>query len=90
MVILTANVKKTMCSFDTTTPGFVFSDQYIQLTVALPSDNVYGFGEHNHRQFRHDMNWKKWAIFTRDVAPVVSDYWSVRSRGQKAANIKKN
>ena len=60
-----------LCSFDTTTPGFVFSDQYLQLTLALPSANVYGFGEHNHRRFQHDMNWKKWPIFTRDVAPVV-------------------
>jgi len=57
--------------FSTTTAGFVYSDQYIQLTTELASDNVYGLGEHNHRQFRHDMNWKKWTIFTRDVAPVV-------------------
>ena len=57
--------------FNTRTSAFVYSDQYIQLTTELPSDNVYGFGEHNHRRFRHDMNWKKWTIFTRDVAPVV-------------------
>lgn len=61
--------------FDTTTPGFVFSPQYIQLTVKLASDIVYGLGEHNHRRLRHDMKWKKWTIFTRDVAPV--DEWNL-------------
>ena len=66
-----------MCSFDTTSQGLVFSDQYIQLTTLLASDNVYGFGEHNHRTYRHDMNWKKWAIFTRDVAPVVRSLFVV-------------
>lgn len=50
----------------------MFSPQYIQLTLKLPSDIVYGLGEHNHKRFRHDMNWKKWTIFTRDEAPVVS------------------
>lgn len=63
-----------MCSFDTSKVGLVFSDQYIQLTVALPSANLYGLGEHNHRQFKHNMDWKKWTIFTRDVAPVVSRF----------------
>jgi len=57
--------------FSTTTPGFVYSDQYIQLTTELASEHVYGLGEHNHRRLKHDMNWKKWTIFTRDVAPVV-------------------
>lgn len=59
-------------SFDTSVPGFIFSDQYIQITTRLASEHLYGFGEHNHRQLKHDMNWKKWSIFTRDVAPVVS------------------
>ena len=53
--------------FETTPDGLVFSDQYLQLTTRLPNDNIYGFGEHNHRQFKHDMNWKTWPIFTRDV-----------------------
>ena len=57
--------------FDTTLPGLTFSDQYLQVTSRLPSAHVYGLGEHNHRRLKHDMNWRKWTIFTRDVAPVV-------------------
>ncbi|KAK6195437.1 hypothetical protein SNE40_000868 [Patella caerulea] len=56
--------------FSTDIPGMTFSDQFLQITTRLPSDNLYGFGEHNHRQFKHDMNWRTWSIFTRDSAPV--------------------
>ncbi|XP_070566660.1 sucrase-isomaltase, intestinal-like isoform X2 [Ptychodera flava] len=61
--------------FDTSVGGFTFSDQFLQISSKLPSNNVYGLGEHNHRQYRHDLNWKTWAIFTRDVAPV--DEWNL-------------
>ncbi|KAK6195135.1 hypothetical protein SNE40_000621 [Patella caerulea] len=56
--------------FSTDLPGMTYSDQFIQITTRLPSDNLYGFGEHNHRRFRHDMNWKTWSIFTRDIGAV--------------------
>ncbi|AWO99215.1 putative maltase-glucoamylase intestinal-like [Scophthalmus maximus] len=55
--------------FDTTMAPLVFADQYLQLSAKLPSHNVYGLGEHVHRQYRHDMNWKTWPIFTRDAFP---------------------
>ncbi|KAL5004590.1 hypothetical protein ScPMuIL_018046 [Solemya velum] len=61
--------------FNTTLPGLMFSEQYIQMSTKLPSEYVYGFGEHNHRRLLHDMNWKTWSIFTRDVAPV--DGWNL-------------
>ncbi|XP_064639440.1 sucrase-isomaltase, intestinal-like [Lineus longissimus] len=61
--------------FDTTFPGFLFCDQFIQITTKLPSEYLYGLGEHNHRVFKHNMNWKTWSIFTRDVAPV--DEWNL-------------
>ncbi|XP_069105358.1 sucrase-isomaltase, intestinal-like [Argopecten irradians] len=56
--------------FDTSVPGLIFTDQFVQISTRLPSANVYGFGEHQHRRFKHDMNWRTWPIFTRDVAPV--------------------
>jgi len=59
--------------FDTTSQGLVFSDQYIQVTVGVASEHLYGLGEHNHKRFKHDMNWKQWTIFTRDEAPIVSN-----------------
>ncbi|XP_055955058.1 maltase-glucoamylase isoform X1 [Patella vulgata] len=53
--------------FSTDLPGMTYSDQFLQITTRLPSDNLYGFGEHNHSRFRHDMNWKTWSIFPRRI-----------------------
>ncbi|KAM9853733.1 sucrase-isomaltase, intestinal [Aulostomus maculatus] len=55
--------------FDTRVAPLVFADQYLQLSAKLPSHNIYGLGEHVHRQYRHDTNWKTWPIFTRDAFP---------------------
>nr|XP_028587297.1 sucrase-isomaltase, intestinal [Podarcis muralis] len=56
--------------FDTSIGPLVYSDQFLQLSIRLPSWNVYGIGEQIHRQYRHDFNWKTWPIFTRDAAPI--------------------
>ncbi|XP_036392320.1 maltase-glucoamylase, intestinal [Megalops cyprinoides] len=55
--------------FDTTMGPLVFADQYLQLSAKLPSHNIYGLGEHVHKNFRHDTNWRTWPIFTRDAFP---------------------
>ncbi|KAM7413361.1 hypothetical protein PAMA_020650 [Pampus argenteus] len=55
--------------FNTTMAPLVFADQYLQLSAKLPSHNIYGLGEHVHKQYRHDTNWKTWPIFTRDAFP---------------------
>ncbi|KAM4628069.1 sucrase-isomaltase, intestinal [Polymixia lowei] len=55
--------------FDTSMGPLVFADQYLQLSARLPSNNIYGLGEHVHRNYRHDTNWKTWPIFTRDAFP---------------------
>ncbi|XP_056421060.1 sucrase-isomaltase, intestinal isoform X1 [Hyla sarda] len=55
--------------FDTTIGPLIYADQFLQLSIKLPSSNVYGLGEHVHRQFKHDMNWRRWPIFTRDWFP---------------------
>lgn len=54
---------------DTTFAPLVFEDQYLQLSAKLPSANIYGLGEHVHKTYRHDMNWKTWPIFARDGFP---------------------
>nr|XP_034988351.1 sucrase-isomaltase, intestinal [Zootoca vivipara]XP_034988352.1 sucrase-isomaltase, intestinal [Zootoca vivipara] len=56
--------------FNTSIGPLVYSDQFLQLSIGLPSWNVYGIGEQIHRQYRHDFNWKTWPIFTRDAAPI--------------------
>uniref|UniRef100_A0A8D2KQH1 alpha-glucosidase n=1 Tax=Varanus komodoensis TaxID=61221 RepID=A0A8D2KQH1_VARKO len=55
--------------FNTNIGPLVYADQFLQLSIKLPSWNVYGVGEHVHRQYRHDFNWKTWPIFTRDAFP---------------------
>ncbi|XP_059802933.1 maltase-glucoamylase [Hypanus sabinus] len=55
--------------FDTSFGPIQFADQYLQITAKLPSHNIYGLGEHVHKRFRHDTNWKIWPIFTRDAFP---------------------
>ncbi|XP_043851669.1 sucrase-isomaltase, intestinal [Dromiciops gliroides] len=55
--------------FDTSIGPLVYSNQYLQLSVKLPSEYFYGIGEHIHKRFRHDTYWKNWPIFTRDELP---------------------
>ncbi|KAF7699232.1 hypothetical protein HF521_003974 [Silurus meridionalis] len=55
--------------FDTSIGPLVFADQYLQLSAKLSSNNIYGLGEHVHKTYRHDIEWKTWPIFTRDAFP---------------------
>nr|XP_001504613.1 sucrase-isomaltase, intestinal [Equus caballus] len=55
--------------FDTSIGPLVYSDQYLQISTRLPSEYIYGIGEHIHKRFRHDLYWKKWPLFTRDQLP---------------------
>ncbi|XP_067392749.1 sucrase-isomaltase, intestinal [Emydura macquarii macquarii] len=55
--------------FNTSIGPLQYADQYLQLSIKLPSSNIYGVGEHVHTQYRHDVNWKTWPIFTRDAFP---------------------
>ncbi|ELU16680.1 hypothetical protein CAPTEDRAFT_122965, partial [Capitella teleta] len=54
--------------FDTTIGGLHMADQYLQFSTRLNSDNLYGFGEHEHHTLKHDMNWVTWPLWTRDHA----------------------
>ncbi|KAM9274801.1 sucrase-isomaltase, intestinal [Cariama cristata] len=55
--------------FDTTVGPLQYADQFLQLSIKLPSSNIYGVGEHVHKQYRHDVNWKTWPMFSRDIGP---------------------
>ncbi|XP_031467708.1 maltase-glucoamylase, intestinal-like, partial [Phasianus colchicus] len=56
-------------SFDTTVGPLLFAQQFLQLSIRLPSGNIYGIGEHVHKSFRHDLNWRTWPMLSRDTAP---------------------
>ncbi|XP_044102676.1 probable maltase-glucoamylase 2 [Neovison vison] len=55
---------------DTSIGPLQFAQQYLQLSFRLPSTAVYGLGEHVHQEYRHNMTWKTWPIFTRDAVPT--------------------
>ncbi|OWK06646.1 hypothetical protein Celaphus_00012326, partial [Cervus elaphus hippelaphus] len=70
--------------FDSSVGPLLFADQFLQLSIQLPSANVYGLGEHVHQQYRLDMNWKTWPIFARDTTPnelvgrpALPSYWAL-------------
>lgn len=71
-------INKISCfpSFDTNIPGMIFSDQYIQLSTRLASSNIYGFGEHTNEKYKHDTNWIKWSLFSRNTPTDVSVLYS--------------
>ncbi|XP_030832940.1 sucrase-isomaltase, intestinal-like [Strongylocentrotus purpuratus] len=55
--------------WDTSIGALIFEDQFLSISTRLPSSNLYGFGESEHRSFRHDMNWRTWGLFARDQPP---------------------
>lgn len=48
-----------------------FSNQFLQITTTVPSTSVYGFGEHEHLSFKHNMDFITYGMFSRDQAPTV-------------------
>ena len=48
--------------------GFIYSDQFLQISSLLPSGNIYGIGEHQD-SLRHSMDWQTMALFAHDEIP---------------------
>ncbi|KFR15019.1 Maltase-glucoamylase, intestinal [Opisthocomus hoazin] len=67
--IVVTRVSNGRVLFDTTIGPLQYADQFLQLSIKLPSSNIYGVGEHVHKKYRHDVNWKTWPMFTRDIGP---------------------
>uniref|UniRef100_A0AAQ5ZHE7 alpha-glucosidase n=1 Tax=Amphiprion ocellaris TaxID=80972 RepID=A0AAQ5ZHE7_AMPOC len=55
--------------WDSSLPGFTFSDMFIQVSTRLPSEYVYGFGETEHKTYRHDLNYVTYGMFSKDQPP---------------------
>ncbi|RXN16969.1 maltase- intestinal-like protein [Labeo rohita] len=55
--------------WDSAVPGFIFSNQLLQISTLLPSDYVYGVGETEHPSYKHDLNYHKYGLFAKDQPP---------------------
>ncbi|KAI8495115.1 hypothetical protein Bbelb_271010 [Branchiostoma belcheri] len=62
-----------LVTFDSSVGKLTFSAQFLSVSTRLASSNLYGLGEHVHRRYRHDLNWKTWPFFTRDSSPAAGD-----------------
>nr|XP_030111590.3 sucrase-isomaltase, intestinal isoform X2 [Taeniopygia guttata] len=47
-----------------------FSNQFLEITTTVPSTSVYGFGEHEHPTFKHNMDFVTYGMYARDQAPT--------------------
>ncbi|XP_011503322.1 PREDICTED: lysosomal alpha-glucosidase-like [Ceratosolen solmsi marchali] len=49
--------------------GFIFANQFLQISSTLPSHNLYGLGEHR-SNLRLNTNWQKFTLFNADQPPT--------------------
>ncbi|CAJ0595363.1 unnamed protein product, partial [Cylicocyclus nassatus] len=53
--------------FDSSHGPLIFSDKFLQLTILLPSEQMYGWGENVHETLKHDFSdYTTWAMFARN------------------------
>ncbi|XP_051168285.1 maltase-glucoamylase-like isoform X2 [Leptopilina boulardi] len=49
--------------------GFIFANQFLQMSSLLPSSNIYGLGEHR-RNLKLSTNWELLTLFNSDRPPT--------------------
>ncbi|EFN71395.1 Lysosomal alpha-glucosidase [Camponotus floridanus] len=49
--------------------GFIFADQFLQITTLLPTNNIYGIGEHR-SSLKLNTNWQSFTLFNKDQPPT--------------------
>lgn len=54
---------------NTTAAPLFYADQFLQLSTTLPSQFIYGLGEHR-STFLHDVHWNTLTMWARDVPPM--------------------
>ncbi|CAG9537346.1 unnamed protein product [Cercopithifilaria johnstoni] len=56
--------------WDTSIGGLLFANQYIQIATFLPTDKIYGIGEHVHSSLKHKFTkYTTWPMLARDQPP---------------------
>ncbi|XP_071566173.1 lysosomal alpha-glucosidase isoform X1 [Temnothorax nylanderi] len=51
------------------TGGFIFADQFLQISSLLPTSNIYGIGEHR-SSLKLNTNWQSFTLFNKDQPPT--------------------
>ena len=59
------DVKYSVFSFNSSVGGMVFENQFIQLSSLMPSNVLYGLGEHV-APLQLDVKWTRSTLFSRD------------------------
>ncbi|XP_008296603.1 lysosomal alpha-glucosidase [Stegastes partitus] len=54
---------------NTAVAPLVYADQFLQFSTAIPTEFIYGLGEHR-STFLHDFNWNTLTMWARDVPPM--------------------
>ncbi|XP_014481924.1 PREDICTED: lysosomal alpha-glucosidase-like [Dinoponera quadriceps] len=49
--------------------GFIFSDQFLQISTLLPTTNIYGIGEHE-SSLKLNTKWQSFTLFNKDQPPT--------------------
>jgi len=65
---ITKIIDNTFCRFSTV-GGFIFADQFLQISSLLPSWNIYGIGEHR-SSLKLNTNWQSFTLFNKDQPPT--------------------
>ncbi|XP_077510952.1 lysosomal alpha-glucosidase-like isoform X1 [Amblyomma americanum] len=64
--------------FDTTLPGTLLSEQFLQVSTRLPTSNVFGLGGFSHKKtLRQDLNWNIITFFNKRNHHKPSEYFGV-------------
>ncbi|UXI17491.1 hemicentin-1-like [Sarcoptes scabiei] len=68
-VLSVRRVASSKAIFETNLAQLIFANQFLQLNTKLPSDFIYGLGEHRDT-FRKATNWKRYTMLNRDQIPL--------------------
>ncbi len=76
------------CRFDTSIGPLFFSNQFLQITSSLPTDDIYGLGEHV-LGLKLSTKWSLLTLFSRDIGdpPVRSHFSYIFTQKSKVLSI---
>jgi hypothetical protein len=62
-------------SFDSSVAPMTYADQYIEITITVPTSKLYGLGEHTSKSFDTSVVDFKYKDFTRMFHTCAANAW---------------